>query len=155
MRVAIDDYMKEIYNTFFINDLMSQGAYQSNARTRENHQITLNSLNGIIGIINDAFNQLVKILVDYNYDTDKYPKFILNPVSETDFNTLITLMNTSYINKDSDLYKTVFSQYITQETNLYVTKDQVEIDDPVEVNNNAVSQEQIEYHNEDDEDDGE
>ncbi|KAA6372184.1 MAG: hypothetical protein EZS28_032290, partial [Streblomastix strix] len=67
-------------------------------------------------------------------------------------------MNTSYIDKESDLYKTVFSQYITQETNLYITKDQVEIDDPTQIMNtgSSVSQEQIEYRNEDDEnDDGE
>jgi hypothetical protein len=114
--------LSNLYNT----DSKASGKDTSSSLQIQ-RESTYSQLNDVIGEINELFNNVIKNLLDYNFnDIEIYPVFVLSDIKIHQIENLLYLLNSLQIEKDTETFKNIVKEGITDMSSVHVDSDDLE-----------------------------
>lgn len=122
-----------IFRRFFIGSLLFGQAEASGSYAQsQTHLDTLSTvLDGIHEDVAGTFQELIKKLVDYNYNTDTYPKFAFEPFTKKDLiqllNVLTPLADKFIIDSSSSWFKQLLKVIVSEYGDVEIKDEDIEM----------------------------
>jgi hypothetical protein len=133
-------YLVDLLNyldNVILSNLFNTDSKASGKDTASSLQIqresTYNQLNDVVGDINDLFNEVIKNLLDYNFnDIEIYPIFVLSDIKIHQIENLLYLLNSLQIEKNTETFKNIVKEGVTDMSSVHVDLDDLEfaLNDP-------------------------